>query len=322
MTRYLLKRVLWAIPLVLAITCFSFFLMKMAPGDPMAHMMDPSIDPAMVVQIRANLGLDLPWYLQYFRWLRAVLSGNMGYSMLTGQAVFEAMLSRLPATLFLSVITLVVSWVGGTLWGLLAARYAGQRLDRGLSFLAVVLLSLPTFWLGMVFIIVFSLKLDWFPSSGMGDPMLYDGAALTRFFDMFWYAVLPVLTLSLGSMAAVSRYVRYEAASVFRQPFILVVRARGLSEWRIALRHVWRNTLLPMITLMGMELPGLVSGAYLIEFIFSWPGMGQLLLSAVFSRDYPLMMGGLLVTAVLIVFGSLLADLAYRFADPRIRRPG
>ncbi len=317
--RYILKRLVFAIPLVIGITAFSFFLMKMAPGDPLAHMMDPSINPEMFVQIRQNLGLDLPWYQQYFRWLRDIFSGNLGYSMLTGESVASSLLSRLPATLGLSLASLIITMLGGTIWGLFTAGKRSQWLEKALSFLAIFLLSIPTFWLGMVLIIVFSLQLNWFPSSGMSDPLLYGQSFWSRLPNMVWHGVLPVIALSMGSMAAISRYVRYEAQTLFQNPFILVARSRGLSERRVAY-HVWRNSLLPMITLLGLELPGLVSGAYLIEFIFSWPGMGQLLLSAVFSRDYPVMMGGLLMTAVLIVLGSLLADILYRFADPRIRR--
>lgn len=317
--RYVLRRLLFAIPLVIGLTAFSFFLMKMAPGNPLAHMMDPSINPEMIAQIRQNLGLDLPWYKQYFHWLREILSGNMGYSMLTGQSVSEALISRLPATLGLSLTSLLITLFGGTIWGLFAAWKSPHWTEKTLSFTAILLLSIPTFWLGMVLIIVFSLQLNWFPSSGMTDPLLYEQRLWVRLPNIFWHGVLPVIALSLGSMAAISRYVRYEAQSLFQQPFVLVARARGLSETRIAF-HVWRNSLLPMITLLGLELPGLVSGAYLIEFIFSWPGMGQLMLSAVFSRDYPVMMGGLLMTAVLIVLGSLLADVLYRVADPRIRR--
>jgi peptide/nickel transport system permease protein len=317
MWRYLLKRLLLGIPLLIGITAMSFFLMKMAPGDPLAHMMDPSINPDMLIQIRQNLGLDLPWYRQYFHWLRALLSGNMGYSMLTGQSVSETLVSRLPATLGLSLASLLVTLVGGTIWGLFTAWKSPHWVEKSLSFLAILCLSLPTFWLGMVLIIVFSLQLDWFPSSGMNDPLLYGQPFGLRWQNTLWHAVLPVTALSIGSMAAISRYVRYEAGSLFRQPFVLVARARGLSERRVTY-HVWRNSLLPMITLLGLELPGLVSGAYLIEYIFSWPGMGQVLLSAVFARDYPVMMGGLLMTAVLIVLGSLLADLLYRVADPRI----
>ncbi len=319
MLRYILRRLLLGIPLLIGITAFSFFLMKMAPGDPLAHMMDPSINPEMLTQIRQNLGLDLPWYRQYFHWLREVLSGNMGYSMLTGQSVSDTLVSRLPATLGLSLASLVVTLIGGTVWGLFAAWKSPHWLEKSLSFLAIFCLSLPSFWLGMVLIIVFSLHLNWFPSSGMNDPLLYGQPFWFRWQDMLWHAVLPVTALSIGSMAAISRYVRYEAQSLFQQPFVLVARARGLSERRVTY-HVWRNSLLPMITLLGLELPGLVSGAYLIEFIFSWPGMGQVLLSAVFSRDYPVMMGGLLMTAVLIVLGSLLADVLYRVADPRIRK--
>jgi peptide/nickel transport system permease protein len=318
--RYILKRLLFAIPLVIGITAFSFFLMKMAPGDPIAHMMDPSINPEMLAQIRQNLGLDLPWYQQYFRWLREILSGNMGYSMLTGQSVSEALITRLPATLGLSLASLAITMIGGTIWGLFAAWKAPHWIAKTLSFLAIFFLSIPSFWLGMVLIIIFSLQLNWFPSSGMIDPILYNQHAWLRWKSMLWHGVLPVTALSLASMAAISRYVRYEAQALFQNPFILVARARGLSEPRVAY-HVWRNSLLPMITLLGLELPGLVGGAYLIEFIFSWPGMGQLLLSAVFSRDYPVMMGGLLMTAVLIVIGSLIADVLYRVADPRIRRP-
>jgi len=317
--RYVLRRLIFAIPLIIGITAFSFFLMKMAPGNPLAHMMDPSINPEMLTQIRQNLGLDLPWYQQYFHWLREIFSGNMGYSMLTGQSVSEALISRLPATLGLSLASLLITMFGGTLWGLFAAWKAPHWIEKALSFFAIFCLSIPTFWLGMVLIIVFSLQFNWFPSSGMIDPLLYGQSPWLRWQSMLWHGVLPVIALSLGSMAAISRYVRYEAQSLFQQPFVLVARARGLSERRIAF-HVWRNSLLPMITLLGLELPGLVSGAYLIEFIFSWPGMGQLLLSAVFSRDYPVMMGGLLLTAVLIVLGSLLADVLYRVADPRIRR--
>lgn len=320
MLTYTLKRLLMAIPLVIGITMVSFFLMKMAPGDPLAHMMDPTISSESLAQMRHNLGLDMPWYRQYWGWLMALCQGNLGYSMLTGQSVSEALLSRLPATLGLSVSSFVLTWLLGTLWGLWGAWQGDSKLGKTLSLLAIGCLSLPTFWVGMVLIIVFSLSLNWFPSSGILDPLLYDAPFWVRVPNMMWHSILPILALSLGSMAAISRYVRYDAQTILQHPFILTARARGFSPIRLSY-HVWRNTLLPMITLLGLELPGLVSGAYIIEFIFSWPGMGQFLLNAVFSRDYPVMMGGLLMTAVLIVLGSLLADVLYRIADPRIRRP-
>ncbi len=311
------NRILGLIPLILIITFLSFSLMKLAPGDPTTMMMDPKATAADALRIRHNLGLDKPLLVQYGLWLNQVVHGNLGYSLVTGKPVLGSITERLPATLLLSVTSLVII-VGLSLpLGLLSGAYKNSAFDHVLTIMVFIGFSIPTFWLGMMLILFFCVTLNLFPTSGFIDPGVT--GLVPTLLSVLSHLFLPLLTIVIGGFAGLTRFQRFSVITILHQDYIKAARARGLSETRILFRHAFKNAALPLVTLLGLELPGLLGGAFVIEYIFAWPGMGQLGVAAVFSRDYPILMGTLLIGACLIILGNLLSDLTYRLIDPRIR---
>ncbi len=311
------NRILGLIPLILIITFLSFSLMKLAPGDPTTMMMDPKATAADALRIRHNLGLDKPLLVQYGLWLNQVIHGNLGYSLVTGKPVLGSITERLPATLLLSVTSLVII-VGLSLpLGLLSGAYKNSAFDHVLTIMVFIGFSIPTFWLGMMLILFFCVTLNLFPTSGFIDPGVT--GLVPTLLSVLSHLFLPLLTIVIGGFAGLTRFQRFSVITILHQDYIKAARARGLSETRILFRHAFKNAALPLVTLLGLELPGLLGGAFVIEYIFAWPGMGQLGVAAVFSRDYPILMGTLLIGACLIILGNLLSDLTYRLIDPRIR---
>ncbi len=315
--RYIVKRLLISIPLLLGITFISFGIMKLAPGDPATMFLDPHMSLADMAQVRHNLGLDRPVHVQYFFWLKSILSGDMGYSTLSGKPVFLAIVERLPATLLLSVTSLILILVITFPLGLISGAKKGGRFDHWVTILSFIGLSLPTFWVGLVLILTFSLKLGLFPTAGFADPGL---SGWQQLLSILHHMALPLITIMVGGIAGLTRYHRFGIISILSQDYIKAARARGISNRLILYKHAFKNAALPIITILGLELPGLISGSFIIEYIFSWPGMGQLGIASVFARDYPILMGTILFSAILIILGSLIADVAYAVVDPRIRR--
>jgi len=282
-------------------------------------MIDPSISARDRAQLLENLGLNRPLYIQYWQWLKEVLKGNLGYSFVSGQPVLSAISSRMIPTLLLSISTLVISLFLAIPLGLISAFYRGKWVDRIITQLSLLGLAMPTFWLGMLFVIFLSLKFSLFPTSGFLSPDYIDAPFGIRLINILHHLALPLLTMVVGSLAAIIRYERFYAIGELMKGYVQAGRARGFSTAYILIFMVLKNTALPLITLLGLELPGLVGGAFVVEYIFAWPGMGQLGVSAIFARDYPMIMGILLITSTLMLLGTILADMSYRFADPRIR---
>ncbi|NQY73838.1 MAG: ABC transporter permease [Candidatus Margulisbacteria bacterium] len=318
---YVVKRLIAAIPLIIGITFLSFMIMKMAPGDPVSNYMDPQMGKEDMAQIRENLGFDDPLLLQYGKWLKEVCKGNLGFSFVSGQNVMSAILQRLPATLILSMSSLVLILMITLPLGLLSGYKKGSVFDDSVTVFTFVGLSIPAFWLGLIFILGFSLKLDLFPTSGFLDPELMGSSMISQVLNIAHHLFLPLLTILVGGIASLTRYHRFGIISILSQDYITCARARGLSETRILYKHAFKNAALPIITILGLSLPDLIGGSFIIEYIFSWPGMGQLGVNAIFARDYPIIMGTLLFTSVLIILGNLCADIAYAMVDPRIRKP-
>jgi len=314
-----LKRLLGAIPLLVGITFLSFLIMRLAPGDYTSMMMDPRMTQADMAALRENLGLNQPIWMQYIKWLKAVLQGNLGYSYVTGKPVLGLILERLGPTLLMSVVSLVLILVITFPLGLLTGAKRYSAFDGWVTVLSFIGQSLPTFWLGMILILAFSVKLDWFPTSGYLDPMAEVMGGFASIKNIALHMVLPMLTIVIGSIAGFTRYFRFGIIRILNEDYIKSAKARGLSDKRILFKHAFKNAALPIVTLLGLELPGLISGSFVIEYIFAWPGMGQLGIQSAFSRDYPVLMGLLLMTSVLILAGNLLADLGYRWIDPRIK---
>lgn len=306
-------------PLLIGISLISFFVMHLAPGDPTALFVDPSVSPQELARIRTNWGLDRPVYLQYFFWLKNAVSGDFGTAYIINRPVIEIIAERIPATLLLMATSFIFILIISIPLGVISAYKKGGAFDNMISVLSFAGMSVPSFWLALMLMLVFSVKLDILPATGMSDPLLAGASSMERMLDIARHMVLPVLTMVLLGFAGLTRYIRSGTIEVLRQNYIKAARAKGLPERTVLFKHALRNSLLPLITILGMTIPDLFAGAFIIETIFAWPGMGRLGVGAIFSRNYPLIMGVVFISSFLIIIGNLAADLLYSIADPRIR---
>ncbi|MEX1018798.1 MAG: ABC transporter permease [Litorilinea sp.] len=316
MGKYILRRLVISIPVLLGITLITFFAYNLAPGDPIDAMIDPSVtmDPADLSRLREQLGLDRPIIVRYGIWLREAVQGNLGYSYRSGEAVLDRIGRRLPATLQLTVTALVLAIGLGIPLGIISALKQYSRLDYALTFFAFGGISIPNFFLALGAIYFLALKLKLFPSHGMGDPDA-DFFMASRLHHL----ILPALVLGLDRVAGFLRYTRSSMLEVLGQDYMTTAKAKGLAGNIIVIRHGLRNALISIITIVGLSLPALFGGSVIVETIFAWPGMGQMAISAVTQRDYPVLMGVALVSSVIVLLSNLLADIAYAIVDPRIR---
>jgi peptide/nickel transport system permease protein len=329
MTAYVARRLLGAIPLVLGILTLIFILMQMAPGDPTAMYIRPGVPPEVVQQLKTNWGLDQPLHVQYWRWMKSFASGDMGYSLSHHRPITAVLADRIPNTLILSGVSLVLIFAIGIAVGIVQAVRQYSLLDNALTFAALFIYSMPSFWLALMLILVFAYQVsfiswwpDWltFPVSGMTDSVGYESLGFWgKLGDRVHHLVLPSIALGVSSAAAVARYMRSSMLEVIRQDYIRTARAKGLPERTVILKHALKNALLPIITLFGLYLPFLLSGAVLVEYVFAWPGMGRTIVDAISHRDYPLVMAVSFLFAVMVVIGNLIADVLYAAIDPRIR---
>jgi peptide/nickel transport system permease protein len=315
MSRYILDRVWQAAIMLLGVSIIGFGLMHLAPGGPLAlYTLNPTVSSQDIARIKVQLGLDQPVYLQYGKWALGMLSGNWGNSFFGGRPVAGIVLERLPATFELMGISMVLAMLIGIAAGVTAAVKRQSLFDYATTSLAMLALSLPTFWFGLLGIYVFAQTLGWLPAGGRwttgGDNSAVDAAR---------HLLLPAGVLTLVLVAQWSRYTRAAMLETLNQDYMRTARAKGLAPLRILLRHGLRAACLPLITLAGMQLPMLFGGALVAETVFSWPGMGQLFVTSLNNRDYPVLMAILMVGAVLVVLGNLLADVAVALLDPRTR---
>ncbi len=319
MRRYLASRLLQSLVVVLLVTTASFFLAHLAPGGPFS-IDDPRMTEEIRQQLRAQFGLDRPLLEQFGRYLFSLTRGDLGYSFSRRIPVGVALAAALPRTLLLMGIALTLSIVIGVALGAYQAARRGRAADRVLSGVALFFYSLPEFWLALMALIVFAYWIPIFPAGGIVDPTMYDYLGFWgRLGDRIHHLALPAMTYTLLTTAAVARYQRAAMLEVIELDFVRTARAKGLRERSVLAHHALRNALLPVITLLGLAMPMLVGGAVFIETVFSWPGMGQLSAEAIASRDYPLITGTVAVGGVMVVVGSLIADLLYAAADPRVR---
>lgn len=326
MTRFALRRLLAAVPLILGILTILFVVLSLAPGDPTHLYFGPNMSPEVLEQIRRNLGLDQPLPIRYLKWLGAFLQGDFQTSFVQHQPVRALLAAHLPNTLVLTGCALVLSFAVGIFLGVVQAVRQHSVTDSLLSVVTLVFYSIPSFWLAMMLILVFSVfaQTAWgwpisFPASGVTSTdydLLSPGAQIV---DRLWHLVLPVLSLTLVMAAGVSRYVRTSMLEVLKQDYIRTARAKGLSEGAVIRRHALRNALIPVVTLLGLYLPLLFSGAVFVEMVFAWPGMGRLVVNSILARDYPVVMAGTFLFATMVVVGNLVADLLYAVVDPRVR---
>ena len=302
------------------VTTLSFFLIQLAPGDPFAPLLEnPNVDPATIDRLRAQVGFDDPATTQFARYVENVARGELGWSFARAQPVATAIAGALPNTLLLMGTALGLSVLLGVLLGVAQAVRRGSRFDRVSRGVSLGFFSLPDFWLAAVLLIVFAKWLPLFPAGGVADPFASDLPFWPRLLDRLHHLVLPAGTLVLLSTAGVARLQRAAMLDTLPEDYVRTAAAKGVGPRAVVLRHALRNALLPVVTLLGLALPALLGGAVFVERVFAWPGMGELLLSAVLTRDYFLLTGCVLVGALLVVVGSLLADVLTLAADPRQR---
>lgn len=326
MTRYVLRRLLGAIPLVLGIATIVFFVVNLAPGDPTLYLLAPGMNAEVVEQMRVNYGLDQPVYVRYVKWMGAMLTGDFGYSFAYNRPVLEVLMGFLPNTLILSACALALAFLVGIVLGTIQAVRQYSGLDSTLSVVLLFFYSMPSFWLALMLILMFSLMARnmwgwpiWFPASGMMSTGYEFLGPWGRVVDRAKHLVLPTLSLSLVLAAGIARYMRGSMLEVIRQDFVRTARAKGLPERTVVFKHALRNALIPVITLVGLYIPVLFSGTVFIELIFAWPGMGRALVDAINTRDYPLVMASSFFFAIMVVLANLVADILYAVVDPRIR---
>jgi peptide/nickel transport system permease protein len=317
--RYLAGRLLQSLVVVLLVATASFFLAHLAPGGPFA-LDDPRVTEQVRAYWRAQFGLDRPLGEQYVRYLAALARGDLGYSFSRRIPVGEALRAAIPRTMLLMGLALALSVVAGVALGVYQAARRGRPAARLLGGLALVFYSLPEFWLALMASLAFAYWMPLLPASGIVDPTMHDYLGFWgRIGDRLRHLVLPVVTLTLLTTAAVARYQHAAMLEVIDLDFVRTARAKGVPERTVVARHALRNALLPVITLLGLALPAVVGGAVFIETVFSWPGMGLLAAQAIGARDYPLITATVAVGGIAVALGSLLADLLYAAADPRVR---
>lgn len=318
MVRYVVRRLGIAALLLVGLLTVVFLVLHALPGDPADRFLDPDADPHVVESARRAYGLDAPLPVQYGRWLHAfLLRRDLGHSFATRQPVSAMLREAVPHTVLLAGTALAVRLLFGIALGTWAAVKRGSSVDRGVLGVALVFHSIPAFWLGAMAILVFALVLGWLPVSGMESLDHARLSPVARFADTLQHLILPSLVLAAGGVASTARYVRSGVVAALAHESVRTARARGIPERRIVLHHALRNALVPVVQLLGLSLPALVGGALVIETLFAWPGMGRLAYLAIGTRDYPVLLATTWLSGVLVVAGSLLADVAAAALDPR-----
>ncbi len=316
MGQYTVRRTIQALPLLFGIAAISFLFMQLAPGGPLALLArNPHMTQAQINNIKANLGLDKPAIVQFALWFTGLLHGDWGYSYVDGRPVLQVISERLPATLELMGAGFVISLVLAVPIGLISAIRQYSLFDYAATFFSFFALSLPVFWFGLMLQLAFAVHLNWLPSADM-----YDAQAPTQTIgDFLRHLIMPAFALGITSIAGWSRYMRSSMLEVIRQDFVRTARAKGLAGSVVVLKHAMRNALIPLVTVIALDVPAYFAGAVVIEDVFSWPGMGRLFVDSLSRRDYPVQMGLLIISAALIIAGNLLADLAYGWLDTRVK---
>jgi len=322
MVIYFAKRLLEMIPTIIGITLISFFIIHLAPGKPtdILSELNPKITPEAREKLEKYYGLDKPIIVQYGIWIKRLVKLDFGDSFSTDKRpVWDKIKERLPITILINVLSLVLVILIAIPIGVSSATHQYSLYDKITTVVVFVGFAIPTFWLALLLMILFGIYLDWLPISGIKS-LNYDSlSTVGKIRDMSSHLIMPVLLGAFGGLAGLSRYMRSNMLEVIRADYVTTARAKGLSERAVIYKHAMRNALLPVITILGLSVPGLIGGSVIFETIFAIPGMGQLFYMSVMTRDYPLIMGVLTIGAVLTLIGNLLADAGYAIADPRIR---
>lgn len=312
--QYLLQRILGAFPLLIGVSLILFAVLHLAPGSPLdIYAENPAVTPEALENIRVSLGLDRPLPEQYVRWVAAFLRGDWGYSIRTNNPALEDALSRLPATLLLSGSAFLLALVIALPLGILSAVKRHSWIDHTATFFSFLGISTPVFWLALMVQLLFSVQLGWLPSAGVSS--VGDGS----FIDRLRHLILPASVLSLAFVAGWSRYVRSSMIEVLSLDYIRTARSKGLQERLITYRHALKNALIPVVTVIALDLVVLFSGAVITETVFAWPGLGRLFIESMNGRDYPVLLGLMMFGSFGLIFINLLTDIAYAFLDPRVR---
>ncbi|MCU0640247.1 MAG: ABC transporter permease [Candidatus Krumholzibacteria bacterium] len=309
MLRFMANRLLLLVPILFGVVTITFFLMYVVPGDPVLSLAGERYDEETLEGMRRELGLDRPLFIQYLNYLGRLARFDLGRSFVTGRPVSESIAERFPRTLLLASSAMLLAVAGGVFAGMLSTWRRYDRLGRPLMALSLAGVSIPVFWLGLMLIYLFSIKLRLLPPSGFG------GGSLR-------YLVLPALTLSFASMATIARVTRAGFMEAGSGDFVRTARAKGLAESSVMAKHVFRNALIPVVTIVGTDFGSYLSGSVLTETIFGWPGLGRYIVQAIMKRDFPVIQGSILFMAVLFVVVNLLVDVSYGLIDPRIRQRG
>jgi peptide/nickel transport system permease protein len=317
MTKYLIQRLLISVPTLIAISIALFTILALAPGDPMAEFAtNPAITEEVRENIRKSLGLDRPIYIRYFKWFSAFITGDLGYSFTSRVPVIDLILQRLPNTLAVVGIAYIFSVLIAFPLGVIAAIKSSSWIDRAISTFTLLGFSLPTFFTGLLFIIIFGIQLKWFP-------FIYDSTLqvtdLNSFIAQIRQSIAPIFVLTLYQTASLMRFVRSSILEELPQEYVRTARAKGLSDFAILRKHILRNALIPIVTLVALEIPSVFTGALVTEQVFRVPGIGALLVDSISRSDTPVVMAVTFIYAILIVIFNLIADLSYSFLDPRVR---
>ena len=322
MLTFLAKRLAGMVPLLIGITFISFLIMHLAPGSPtdLATDLNPKMSDIAMQRLTELYGLDKPLPEQYWNWLKRIVVLDFGQSFSPdGLPVWDKILSRMPITVTINLLSMAFILIIAVPIGIFSATHRGSWFDQGTTIFVFLGFATPTFWLALLCMILFGVQLGWLPISGIESlnhaQMSFGGKLL----DYAWHLLLPVTLSAFGGLAGMSRYMRANMLEVIRQDYITTARAKGLGERAVIYRHALRNALMPVVTILGLSVPGLIGGSVIFETIFAIPGMGKLFFDAVMARDYPLVMGGLVIGAVLTLLGNLLADFSYAAVDPRVR---
>jgi peptide/nickel transport system permease protein len=315
--KYIVKRILQAIPLLVIISIICFALIQLAPYDAVDAMTTPNMTKKTIELIKARYGLDKPAYMQYFYWVKGILSGEWGYSIVTHESITKDLSARIPNTILLVLPAYILALLFSIILGLIAGAKKGKLADKIIDGLSSFGIAIPSFWMAMILVFIFGYRLNIFPILGMHNVGLEDS-----FSDLLSHIVLPCTVLTLSFMPELVRYVRSSTIGQLSEDYVMVQQAYGASSPWILFRHVLRNVLLPIITIVGMSLPMLVTGAVVTETVFGWPGIGTYFVKAIQGFDYPVVMAIMLLSASLVIIGNLASDLLYGLVDPRIKGMG
>lgn len=316
--KYILKRIIQTIPLLIIVSLISFFIIRLSPVDPLAELkLNPSVSPATVEKEKQRLGLDKPIIIQYGKWAYSFVRGDLGVTS-TGEKVSQKLKERIPNTLLLTSIVIFLTWIVGVPLGIIAAVNWKTPFDRLLTVLTSIGMAIPSFFFA-VLLLIFAVKTGWFPIGGLTSPSFSEMTFGAKFLDITHHLILPVLVLFTISLAGLQRQMRANMLDVLDSDYVKFARAKGLPEFTVIYKHALRNAINPMITLLGFEFAGLLSGAALTEYVFQYPGLGRLILEAVMKSDINLVMASLMMGAVMLVLGNLIADILLIITNPRIR---